>query len=107
MIAPLTNIGSRTDAYGPVEWGLTLGIGLIWGSAFLWIALGVDDLSPGVVAFSRVALGSAALAAFGSARKRIAREDWGRIVAIAVVGNAAPALLFAIAETELDSEWPA
>jgi drug/metabolite transporter (DMT)-like permease len=82
---------------------LTLVIGLIWGSAFLWIALGVEHLSPGIVAFGRMALGAAALAAFPRARRRIAREDWGRIIAVALVGNAAPALLFAIAETELDS----
>jgi drug/metabolite transporter (DMT)-like permease len=82
---------------------LTLVIGLIWGSAFLWIALGVDYLSPGVVAFGRVALGAAALAVFRSARRSIARADWGRMVAVAVLGNAAPALLYAIAETELDS----
>lgn len=103
MGSPLTNVGSKTDAYGPAEWALTLAIGLIWGSAFLWIALGVDHLSPGVVAFSRVALGAAALALFPKARRRIAREDWARIGAVAVVGNAAPALLFAIAETDLDS----
>ncbi len=103
MASPLTNVGSRPAAYGPSEWGLTLGIGLIWGSAFLWIALGVDHFSPGVVAFARVALGAAALAAFPQARRRIHREDWPRIVAIAIAGNAAPALLFATAETELDS----
>jgi drug/metabolite transporter (DMT)-like permease len=100
---PLTNVGSHTGAYGPVEWGLTLTIGLIWGSAFLWIAMGVDHLSPGVVAFGRVALGAGALSLFPAARRRVAREDWTRIAAIAVIGNAAPALLFAIAETELDS----
>jgi drug/metabolite transporter (DMT)-like permease len=50
-----------------------------------------------------MALGAAALAAFPRARRMIAREDWGRIIAVALVGNAAPALLFAIAETELDS----
>jgi drug/metabolite transporter (DMT)-like permease len=103
MGTPLTNVGSKTDAYGPAEWALTLTIGLIWGSAFLWIALGVDHLSPGVVAFSRVALGAAALALFPKARRRIAMEDWVRIGAVAVVGNAAPALLFAVAETDLDS----
>jgi drug/metabolite transporter (DMT)-like permease len=103
MSSPLTNTGSRAEAYGPAEWGLTLLIGLIWGSAFLWIALGVDDLSPGIVAFGRVALGAAALAAFPGARRGIARPDWGRVVAVAIIGNAAPALLFAIAETDLDS----
>lgn len=78
-------------------------LGVIWGSAFLWIALGVDFLAPGVVAFGRVALGAAALAVFPKARRAIAREDWGRIAAVAVLGNAAPAILFAQAETTLDS----
>jgi len=103
MSTPLTNVGSRPAAYGPAEWGLTLAIGLIWGSAFLWIALGVDDLSPGIVAFGRVALGTVALAAFPRARRRIHRADWPRLAVIGVVGNAAPALLFAVAETDLDS----
>lgn len=103
MTAPLTNLGSRPDAYGPAEWGLTITLGLIWGSAFLWIAIAVETISPGVVAFGRVSLGAAALATFPQARKRIDRRDWGRIALVAVVGNAGPALLFAIAETELDS----
>ena len=80
MSQPLTNVGSRTAAYGPAEWGLTLMIGLIWGSAFLWIALGVDDLAPGVVAFGRVALGAGALAAVNAnaladPRVRVSVED--------------------------------
>ena len=99
----VTNIGSRPDAYGPAEWGLTLVVGLIWGSAFLWIAIAVDHIDPGVVAFSRVALGAMALAAFPMARRAIDREDWARVAVVAVIGNAAPAVLFAIAETELDS----
>lgn len=103
MTAPLTNVGSRPDAYGPTEWGLTITLGLIWGSAFLWIAIAVETISPGMVAFGRVALGAAALATFPQARKRIDRRDWGRIALVAVVGNAGPALLFAAAETELDS----
>lgn len=100
---PLTNVGSRPAAYGPVEWGLTATIGLIWGSAFLWIAIGVDSLSPGVVAFGRVLLGGLVLAAFPAARRRIDRADWGRIVVVAIAGNAGPGLLFAMAETDLDS----
>jgi len=103
MANPLTNVGSRPAAYGPAEWGLTLVLGVIWGSAFLWIAFGVDALSPAVVAFGRVALGAAALATFSRARRAIEREDWIRIAAVAVLGNAGPAWLFAQAETELDS----
>ena len=103
MSRQFTNVGSRPAAYGSGEWALALAIGAIWGSAFLWIAIGVDSLSPGVVAFGRVALGALALAAFPQARCRIARADWPLIVAVAVVGNAGPAWLFAQAETEVDS----
>lgn len=103
MTAPLTNVGSRTGAYGAPEWGLTLTIGIIWGSAFLWIAMGVDHFSPGVVAFGRVALGAGALAMFSRSRRRINRTDWSRVLVVAVVGNAAPALLYSTAETSLDS----
>jgi drug/metabolite transporter (DMT)-like permease len=103
MAAPLTNVGSHPSAYGATEWSLTLTIGIIWGSAFLWIAMGVDHFSPGVVAFGRVALGAGALALFSRARRRIDRADWARVLVVAVVGNAAPALLYATAETSLDS----
>jgi drug/metabolite transporter (DMT)-like permease len=103
MAQRLTNVGSRPEAYGPSEWGLTLTIGIIWGSAFLWIAMGVDHFSPGVVAFARVVLGAGALSFFSRARKRIEKADWVRIGAVAVAGNAAPALLYATAETTLDS----
>lgn len=103
MTRPLTNIGSRPAAYGPTEWALMLMLGLIWGSAYLWIAIGVDHLSPGVVAFGRVALGAAALAAFPKARVWIRREDWGRMGVVTVAGITAPSFLFAKAVTELDS----
>jgi drug/metabolite transporter (DMT)-like permease len=33
----------------------------------------------------------------------IASPDWGRLAVVALAGNAAPAVLFAVAETELDS----
>lgn len=100
---PLTNVGSRPAAYGPAEWALTVAIGLIWGSAFLWIAIGVDSLAPGMVALVRVMLGAVALAMFPGARRRIDRDDWLRVLAVALIGNAGPALLYAVAETELDS----
>jgi len=103
MAKPLTNVGSRPAAYGPAEYTITFTLALIWGSAFLWIALGVDHLAPGVVALGRLVLGAAALAIIPRARRRIARSDWARIVLIAAVGNAAPALLFAVAETQLSS----
>jgi drug/metabolite transporter (DMT)-like permease len=78
-------------------------IGLIWGSAFLWIAIGLDSLAPGVVAWLRVTLGAGALFVLSGARKRIDRADWTAVAIVAVAGNAGPALLFALAEQTLDS----
>lgn len=103
MATPLTNAGSRPAAYGPTEWALTLTIGVIWGSAYLWIAIAVDHLSPGVVAFGRVALGAGAIAMVPRARRRIHRDDWARIAVVALSGITAPSFLYAAAVTELDS----
>ena len=69
----------------------------------MWIAIGVDSLAPAVVALGRVLLGGAALAMLRTARRRIERGDWLRILVVAIAGNAGPAILFAVAETELDS----
>jgi len=95
--------GSNQGSFEAYDWLLIVTVSIIWGSSFLWIAIGVDSLSPGVVAFLRVALGSMALFLLPSARRRIDRSDWWGIGIIAVAGNAGPALLFALAETELES----
>ena len=95
-----TSSGSESGAFKLLDWALVAGVGLIWGSAFLWIAIGLDSLAPGLVAWLRVALGAGALFLLPGARKRIQRADWS---AIAIAGNAGPALLFALAEQTLDS----
>ena len=45
-------------------WTLLLVLGAIWGASYMLIKIGVRDLSPGMVAFGRVALGAAVLVAF-------------------------------------------
>lgn len=61
--------GSRVEAFGPLEWSLLAGISLMWGSSFLFIAIGVESFEPGVVAFARLALGAATLAFVPRARR--------------------------------------
>lgn len=78
-------------------------VGTTWGSAYLWIAIGLEALAPGVIACGRVALGAAALFVFPAARRRIERRDWPLIAIVAIAGNGGPALLFALAEERLDS----
>lgn len=95
--------GSDTGDFRFVDWGL-IGVGaLIFGSAFLWIALALRSIDPGTVAFGRVLLGVIALGTVGRARRRIARLDVPRIVVASFFGMAAPALLFALAEERISS----
>ena len=98
-----TSSGSQAGPFQLADWLLVVAIALIWGSAFLWIAIGLDALAPGVVAWLRVALGAGALFLLPGARRRIDRADWWTIVVVAVAGNAAPALLFALAEQTIES----
>ena len=95
--------GARSGEFGPTDWALLLITAAIWGSSFLWIAIGLDSLEPGVVAWARLILGVAMLASLPSARRRISREDWGAVAIVGIAGNAAPALLFAWAEQTLES----
>lgn len=99
----VTGDGSHAEAYSPFDWGLFVSISLIWGASFLFIAIGLRSLAPGVIAATRVVLGAGALLLFPKARRAIAPVDRGRVIAIGIAGQAAPALLFALAEERIDS----
>jgi drug/metabolite transporter (DMT)-like permease len=70
----------------------------MWGSSFVFIAEGLEAFRPGLVALLRLALGAAALSLAPPVRRRIPREDWPRIVLLALVWMAIPLLLFPIAQ---------
>lgn len=95
--------GTRAEAFGAAEWGLLTGIALIWGSSFLWIAIGLESLSPAVIALIRVTLGAAALAVFPRSRRRVDREDLARVAVLGVVWMGGPLLLFPYAEQSVSS----
>jgi drug/metabolite transporter (DMT)-like permease len=90
--------GTRPEAFGPVEWGLVSAVGLMWGSSFLWIDIGLDAFRPGLVALARVAFGAAALALVRRSRAPVARIDWPRVVLLALVWTSIPLLLYPIAQ---------
>jgi drug/metabolite transporter (DMT)-like permease len=81
-------------------------LALIWGSAFLWIKLADRGFSPVEVTLARLALGAAVLFAVVLARRdqvpRSARI-WAHIAVVALFANAAPYLLFAVAEQSVNS----
>ncbi|MGH2686707.1 MAG: DMT family transporter [Actinomycetota bacterium] len=90
--------GTRTEAFGAVEWGLLAAIASMWGSSFLFIDIALEAFRPPLIALLRVTLGAAALALAARTGRRVAREDWPRIALLGIVWMAVPMLLFPIAQ---------
>lgn len=95
--------GSRSEAFGPVEWGLLASLGLMWGSSFLWIEIGLESVEPGLVALLRIAFGAAALGLFPRARRPVSREDLPRVAFLGAIWMAIPLTLFPVAQQWIDS----
>lgn len=90
--------GSRPEAFGPAEWGLLASVALMWGSSFLWIAIGLETFRPALIALARIVLGAVAIGLARGSRAPVARGDWPRIVLLAMVWTAIPLMLFPIAQ---------
>ena len=98
-----THPGSHPGHISVGDWARLLTVALIWGSSFLWIVIALDSFEPGVIALTRVALGAASLFMLRASRVRVAKEDWLAVAVVGIAGNAAPALLFALAEQSVSS----
>jgi drug/metabolite transporter (DMT)-like permease len=84
---------------------LLLLLSAIWGASFMFIKLGVDELTPAVVVLGRVAIGVAVLLPIAAARGGLAPLR-GYIVPVAVLGlvnNALPFWLLGFAGERIDS----
>ena len=100
---PSTSVGTHRDAFGASEWGLLSGIALIWGSSFVFIAIGLDAFRPGVVTLLRLLLGAATLALVPRARIAIDRQDRARVFILGIVWIGIPLIVFPIAQQWIDS----
>ncbi|MEE9417051.1 MAG: DMT family transporter [Acidimicrobiales bacterium] len=98
-----TGTGTEAGSFELLDWGLIGSVAVIWGSSFLWIAVALDAFAPGLVAWLRVLFGAVTLFMFSGARRRIEPRDRFGIAIVAVAGNAGPALLFALAQRDLES----
>ncbi len=87
----------------PFDWGLLVGAAGIWGASFLFMAIGLDAFSPGVVTFLRIAFGAATVALLPSSHSRIERRDLTKIAVLGFSWMAFPLTLFPIAEQWIDS----
>jgi drug/metabolite transporter (DMT)-like permease len=87
------------------SWSLLLVLGAIWGASYLFIKIGLRDLSPSMVAFVRIALAALVLlpvAAFQGALAGVrARAGW--LALIGAVQVAGPFFLISAGEEEISS----
>ena len=95
--------GTRLDAFGAAEWGLLACIAAVWGSSFVLIDIALPSFEPGVIAAARVMLGALALALVPAARRKVHRQDLGRVAFLGVIWMGVPLSLFPIAQQSIDS----
>lgn len=94
-----TSHGTNRDAFTALDWTLFATLGLIWGSSFLLMAIGLDSFHPGLVALLRILAASAFMYSIPRIRNsRIDREDRGRVVLIGFTWVALPFTMFPIAQ---------
>ena len=84
---------------------LLLGLSAIWGSSFLFIKLGVDELDPAVVALGRVTVGAAILLPIAAGRGGLGllRPHLPVLAVLGALHNAVPFWLLGFAETRIES----
>jgi drug/metabolite transporter (DMT)-like permease len=85
------------------DWVLFALPGVIWGASFLFIAEGLEAVGPYGVAFVRLLVGFAALAAFPAARRSIGGSAWLGIAAVGLTWMAFPLTMFPLAEQRVNT----
>ncbi len=101
---PFTSRGRSDAAFTPRDWALLLFVGLVFGSSFLFIEIGLTTLSPPVITFIRLLLGYLTLSLFPRVRSiTLTAEDARRAAAIGIIWLGIPLLLFPVAQLWIDS----
>ena len=77
--------------------------GMIWGASFLFMAEGLDAVSPTGVAFARILVGFLTLSLVPAVRRPILPADRGRIAWLGVIWLAFPLSMFPFAEQHVSS----
>lgn len=82
---------------------LFVSIGVIWGSSFLLMDIGLEAFHPGLITWMRVGLGAVVLGLVPRARRRIEPYDKPRLIALSFLWVAIPFTLFPIAQQYINS----
>jgi drug/metabolite transporter (DMT)-like permease len=87
------------------SWSLLLLLGAIWGASYLFIKIGLRDLSPSMVAFIRIALAALVLLPIAAAQGALSgvRPRAGWLALVGAVQVAGPFVLISAGEEEISS----
>lgn len=87
------------------NWILLLALAALWGASYLFIKIGLDDLSPAAIVFARTALAAIVLMPFAVRSGGLAplRDRLGLVVALAAMQVAGPFLLISAGERHIAS----
>ncbi len=87
-----------------LKWLYLIILALMWGSSFILIKKGLEGLTPIQVGAFRVMVTAIILIAVGFKRlKNIPKSAWKWLGISGIIGTLFPSILFAYAETEIDS----
>ncbi|MEI7742723.1 MAG: DMT family transporter [Chloroflexota bacterium] len=87
-------------------WIPFIGLGLIWGSSYLWIKIGIETLPPLTLIGGRLTFGSLfLLTVVAIARQELPRSPrmYGHLLVMAVVNIVIPFVLITVGEKSIDS----
>lgn len=87
------------------SWALLLVLGAIWGASYLFIKIGLRDLSPSMVAFVRIALAAMVLLPIAASQGALGgiRSRAGWLALVGAVQVAGPFVLISAGEEEISS----
>jgi len=89
-----------------LDWLLLLALVAMWGTAFTWTKIAVDEIPPTVVVGTRLVIGAVFLVSVLVLLRRGiggSRRHWLFYVLIGVIGNAVPFLLISWGQQAIDS----
>jgi drug/metabolite transporter (DMT)-like permease len=95
--------GTHRGSFAAVDWLLFATVGTIWGSSFLFMAIGLESFRPGLVTWLRILFGVALLWLLPGVRTRIERADLVPLLILAVTWVAIPFTLFPLAQGSVNS----
>jgi drug/metabolite transporter (DMT)-like permease len=100
----------KGSAVRPAEFAMLGGLGLVWGSSFLFIALTVATIPPMTMTVGRLLVGAAIMtvvAALAGERLPTSGRVWAGYMVIGIFGNALPYFLVSSGQTRIESSLTA